>query len=246
MGYVAGYYKYWGNGTDRIDFVGTEAHPRDNDNNLWHGYIKGGKTYNSAGTVVDETLGDASAPDVDKFTKLFSTGGTVGKVKISHAWNSDLVRYADGTVALIWTGRADTTTSTDTPDLRLLYARYDGSTWKTTYLDKAGPKLYSSEQDYTGLGALDPDDPTTIYISSPIDPRDDSTSVGKREIWRGTTCDNGATFTWTPVTSKSTKDNFRPVVPKWDASHTALLWIRGSYTSAQSYDSDVVGIISGP
>jgi hypothetical protein len=246
MGYVAGYYKYWGNGTDRIDFVGTEAHPRDNDNNLWHGYIKGGKTYNSAGTVVDETLGDSSAPNVDKFTKLFSTGGTVGKVKISHAWNSDLVRYADGTVALIWTGRADTTTSTDTPDLRLLYARYDGSTWKTTYLDKAGPKLYSSEQDYTGLGALDPDDPTTIYISSPIDPRDDATNVGKREIWRGTTCDNGVTFTWTPVTSKSTKDNFRPVVPKWDASHTALLWIRGTYTSAQSYDSDVVGIISGP
>ena len=36
-GYVAGYYKYWSNGTDRIDFVATEAHPRDNDNSLWHG-----------------------------------------------------------------------------------------------------------------------------------------------------------------------------------------------------------------
>src|SRR6478609_4469236 len=28
VGYVAGYYKYWGNGPDRIDFVATQAHPR--------------------------------------------------------------------------------------------------------------------------------------------------------------------------------------------------------------------------
>ena len=34
IGYVAGYFKYWGNNTDRIDFVGTEAHPRDVDNSL--------------------------------------------------------------------------------------------------------------------------------------------------------------------------------------------------------------------
>src|SRR5438876_307282 len=47
VGYVAGYYKYWGNNTDRIDFCGTEAHPRDFDNNLWHGYVKGVQVYNS-------------------------------------------------------------------------------------------------------------------------------------------------------------------------------------------------------
>jgi hypothetical protein len=40
-------------------------------------------------------------------------------------------------------------------------------------------------------------------------------------------------------------DNLRPVVPKWDTEHTALLWLRGSYTSAQSYDFDVVGLIEG-
>jgi hypothetical protein len=243
VGYVAGYYKYWGNGTDRIDFVATENHPRDFDNNLWHGYIQGGKIYNSAGSVVDDTLADKNAKEIGQYTKIFATGSTVGPVKISHAWNADLVRYADGTIGLIWTGRANTTTSSDNPDLRLLYARFDGTAWKTTYLVKAGPKLYSSEQDYTGLGALVPDDPTTIYISTPYDPRDEAVAPGKREIWRGTTCDGGATFTWTPVTSKSTKDNFRPVVPKWDASHTALLWVRGSYTSAQAYSSSIVGIL---
>ena len=64
---------------------------------------------------------------------------------------------------------------------------------------KAGTKLYADEQDYTGLSALDPDDPHTIYVSTFYDPRDDTTKSTKREIWRGTTCDNGATFTWTPV-----------------------------------------------
>jgi len=57
--------------------------------------------------------------------------------------------------------------------------------------------------------------------------------------------DNGATFKWTPVTANSTKDNIRPVVPKWDARHTALLWMQGKYGTAQSYTEAIVGIILG-
>ena len=61
VGYVAGYYKYWGNGVDRIDFVATEAHPRDNDNSLWHGYFKGGKTYDTTDKVIDDN-GETATP----------------------------------------------------------------------------------------------------------------------------------------------------------------------------------------
>ncbi len=248
VGYVAGYYKYWGNNTDRIDFVGTEAHPRDNNNSLYHGYVKDGKVHNSAGTVIDQTLADKSAQDITKYTKVFATGGTVGSVKITNAWNSDLVRYADGTIGLIWTGRVGSKANNDSvTDLRLLYARFDGTAWKLTYLVQAGPKLYGDEQDYTGLGALDPDDPTTIFISTPYDPSTDTLKSGaKREIWRGTTCDNGATFKWTPVTANSTKDNYRPIVPKWDAEHRALLWMRGEYRTAQGMTMAIVGTITGP
>ena len=249
VGYVAGYYKYWGNGTDRIDFLGTEAHPRDNDNNLWHGYVQGGKIYNSTATAIDTTAADMTGQDITSYTKVFATGTAfptpAGSVKMSHAWNADLMRYDDGTIAAIWTARANTTTDTNNNDLRLLYARFDGSTWKLTYLGKAGPKLYAAEQDYTGLGALHPDDPHTIYISTTFDPRDDKTNLGKHEIFQGTTCDNGATFTWTPLTARSTVDNLRPIVPKWDASHTALLWLRGTYTTAQIYSQSIVGVISG-
>jgi hypothetical protein len=38
-------------------------------------------------------------------------------------------------------------------------------------------------------------------------------------------------------------DNIRPIVPKWDSSHTALLWMRGTYTSAQSFATQIVGVV---
>lgn len=243
VGYVAGYYKYWGNNTDRIDFFGTEAHPRDNDNSLYHGYIQGGQIYNSNGQVVDSDFSDMSANDVPEYTRVFQTGTSINGVSLEHMWNADLVRYDDGTVAAIGTGRVSGTGSDD-PDKRLLYFRFDGSQWTTTYLAKAGTKLYSSEQDYTGLGALDPDNPHIIYISTPYDPRtDEGDFSGYKEIWKGVTCDDGATFDWEPVTANSTTHNVRPVVPKWDANNTALLWLRGTYTSAQSYNQRVVGLI---
>jgi hypothetical protein len=249
-GYVAGYYKYWGDNAGRIDFVGTEAHPRDDDNSLWHGYVKDGKVYNSADTEIDSSLKDASstasnAKDISAYTQVFKTGSTIHGVVLNHAWNHDIVRYADGTIAILGQARVANTGTSD-PDKRMLYFRFDGTSWKATYLAKAGSKLYSSEEDYTGLAALDPDDPTTIYISTPYDPTTDTMKSGaKHELWRGTTCDKGATFAWTPVTASSTMDNIRPIVPKWDGSHTALLWMQGTYTSAQNFAMAIVGTISG-
>jgi hypothetical protein len=241
MGYVAGYYQYWGNNVDRIDFLATEAHPRDFDNSLYHGYIMGGRSYNSAGTMIDMDIADATSPQITAFTKVFTTGTTINGVQLHHAWNSDIVRYADGTIAIIW--KARTGTNTTSPDHRLLYSRFSGGMWRHTYLAKAGPKLYESEQDYIGLGAVHPDDPRTIYISTTFDPRNDTTTFTRHEIFQGTTCDNGATFTWTPVTANSTRENLRPIVPKWEGGRTALLWFRGTYATAQQYNAAVVGII---
>jgi hypothetical protein len=48
------------------------------------------------------------------------------------------------------------------------------------------------------------------------------------------------------VTKGSTMDNLRPIVPKWDANHTALLWMRGTYTTAQNMTMKIVGTVSGP
>jgi len=245
IGYVNGYFKYWSNGRDRIDFVATEYHPRDYNTSLYHGYIQGGKTYNSFDEVVDESIADTLAPLVTDFTPVFLAGTVVNGQPMTRIWNHDLVRYDDGTVAALLKARTsdlDPDHPSNNPDHAVFYARFDGQKWTTTYLGRAGKKLYSSEQDYTGLGALDPNDASTIYISTPFDPRID-TDLGVHEIFRGVTTDNGATWTWTPVTEHSTRDNLRPIVPAWDDDHTALLWFRGSYFSAQSTDAAIVGII---
>ena len=251
-GYVAGYFKYWGNNTDRVDFVGTEAHPRDDDTSLYHGYITGGKVYNSMGTVMDSSLKDTNSTttnsvNINTYTPVFKTGSMAGSVKLCRMWNYDIARYADGSIAVLGQGRANSCTSTPSgsdPDKRAIYSRWDGSKWTTTYLVKMGSHLYSDEEDYTGLAALDPDNPNIIYISTTYDPRNDTTMTPKHEIYEGITCDQGKTFTWSNITKNSTADNLRPIVPKWDANHTALIWLKGSYTSAQNYALKVVGTIT--
>jgi len=240
VGFVAGYYKYWGNNSDRIDFVGTEGHPRDLDASLWHGYLKGGKLYDSKDTVLDDNATDTDAPALKRYTPAVATGVTLGGVTLNHLWNHDIVRYGDGTIAILGQGRV-AGSSNDDPDLRLIYARYDGSAWRSSYLAKAGHKLTADDQDFTGVSALHPENPNIAFISTNVDPRDDSTPLGKHEIFEGVTCDGGATWHWAPLTRGSTVDNLRPIVPKWDASHTLLLWLSGTYVSAQHYSLAVVG-----
>jgi hypothetical protein len=242
VGYNNGYYKYSGNGVDRIDFIFTEYHPRDYNTSIYHGYIQEAKTYRSDGTLVDDNILDTlNVPTPANFTRVFAANSVVNGLPMTHCWNTDVQRYADGTIATVITARANS--DANNPDLRFMYCRYDGSTWTTTYLCKAGPKLYFSEQDYTGLAAMHPNNPSVIYLSTTYDPRDDVTNLTVHEIFKGITDDNGVTWSWIPVTENSVRHNLRPIVPAWDENNTALLWWRGTYNSAQNYNAAVVGIL---
>jgi hypothetical protein len=241
-GYNKGYYKYWGNGVDRIDIVLNEKHPREGrketGTSIYHGYIKDRKMHDSKGKVLDSDINDRSKMPTDNdFTKVFANGTKVNGVAMYRCWQHDIVRYDDGTVAILFKARAND----NQMDHRNFFSRFDGNTWKTTYIGKAGWKIYSSEEDYTGLGALCPDNPNRIYISSPFNPGDDNSKEGKREIWRGISDNNGNTWKWEAVTANSTMDNFRPIVPKWKPGKEALLWFRGTYTTAQIINAKVVG-----
>jgi len=98
---------------------------------------------------------------------------------------------------------------------------------------------------------LSPNDPNTIFISTKYDPRAVQFGVtdtnqpysSSREIWQGVTTNHGASFTWTPITQNSTRDNLRPIVPAWDANNLALVWFRATYNTAQSIDGAPVGLI---
>jgi hypothetical protein len=244
IGYVNGYFKYSSNGVDRIDFVATEHHPRDYNTSIYHGYIKNGQSFNADGVLMDSDITDKVAAKPSDFTLVFAAGTTVNGDVMSRCWTIDLQTYEDGTIATIFKTRINDNRwwPSNNPDHVFFYARYDGECWSSTYLGKAGKKLYGSEQDYTGLGALHPNDPNTIYISTPFDPRDDADLV-VHEIFKGVTEDHGATWTWEAVTENSVRDNLRPIVPAWDENNTALFWWRGTYYAAQSFDSAVVGII---
>lgn len=245
--YNKGYYKYWGNGVNRIDFIFTEQHPRDTSTSIYHGYLKDGRSHASDGTVVDNNIFDTlNLPTFKNFTKVFADNTVVNGVAMRRCWNTDVMRYDDGTIVTIVTARDNNNqgggSSGINPDHSFIYCRYNGASWSYSHLGKAGFKLYPSEQDYTGLAAVHPNNPDVIYISTHYDPRD-NTSLNKREIFKGTTDDNGSTWTWTPVTWNSTRDNIRPIVPYWDEEHTALLWMRGTYNAAQNFDLAIVGVL---
>jgi hypothetical protein len=239
VGYVNGYLKYCSNGVDRVDFICTEYHPRDYNTSIYHGYFKNGKSYKSNGTVVDNNILDTlNIPTPTDFTLVFAANTVYNGIVMTRCWNIDVQTYSDGTIATIIEARANDIET----DHRFFYCRYNGTTWTYTYLGKAGTKLYSSEQDYTGLGALHPNNPNIIYISSTYSPID-SSFLTVHEIFKGVTSNHGATWAWTPITKNSVRDNLRPIVPLWDANNTALLWWRGTYSSAQMFDAAVVGLV---
>jgi hypothetical protein len=241
-GYSRGYYKYWGNGFDRIDFICTETHPRNYNTSIYHGYIQNGNVYNSFETEIDTSIYDTLfIPTTDNFTTVFAANTVLNSYTMTHCWNMDVQRYGDGTIVTIISARTDN--NPDDPNHCFIYCRFDGSSWESTYLVNAGKKMYDSEQDYVGLAAIHPNNPNIIYLSTPYDPRDDSTFLGVREIFKGVTADSGVTWNWTPITQNSVRDNFRPIIPMWDEDNMTLLWWRGTYDAAQHYDAAVVGII---
>jgi hypothetical protein len=243
VGYVDGYVKYASNGRDRVDFITTEHHPRDYNNSIYHGYVQGGKTHRADGTVVDENIFDAPAPKAADLTPVLAADTMIDGEKMTHCWNADLAIDRDGNPYCLLTCRAnDDPENTNFNDHRFFYARFDGHKWNVHQLAKAGARLWTSEQDYVGGGCVDPQNPNIVYISAPIDPRDQS-RLAKHEVFRGVTSDGGTAWNWTPITRNSSVDNLRPVVPQWNSDRTALLWLRGTMRRSQDYDLRIVGTI---
>jgi hypothetical protein len=230
------YVRYDSDG-QRIHLITTEQHPRNFDNSIYHGYVQDAQLFGSTGSVLDANLLDTSAVAPNALTPVFLTGTPVGGVPMTHAWTIDVATDDAGLPYAAFQTRANG----DNSDHRFFYARFNGSTWTVNQVAKAGGFLYSSEGDYTGLVALDPHDPNRLFISSKIDPRNDAT-MPHYEIFQGITANGGTSWNWSPITFNSTVDNIRPIVPKWDDEHTALLWMRGNYATFRSYNLDVVGL----
>jgi hypothetical protein len=247
------YVRYASNGTDLIHFIATDGHPRNvAANSIYYGYVRNGQVFKTGGVIVDANLFDGTAAKPSDFTKLFQGGPVPGGPNNGPAWTTDIRLDDGGNPYVAFSVRV--TPTVVKPDKNwdhdYYYGRFDGSQWHVHRMAFAGTELYGAEGDYTGLVALDPHDPNRVVISTDLHPVTNAPLVsatdGLRhwELFEGRTTDGGLTWNWTALTANSTVDNIRPVIPEWDETHTALLWLRGTYTSFTNYDLDVVGIVA--
>jgi hypothetical protein len=248
-GYSNYYHKFRSNGVDRIDFIGCEQHPRNYNNSIYHGYIKNDKSYDSLGVQQDNTLFDQTAPKITEFTRIF-TAATPAADTYHTGWTNELELDKNGYPVCLYQTRYGTEVWGDgsgqnnigAADHRFFYARFDGSEWYSYELCKMGVGLHYKEQDYTGMGCIHPNDVNVIYVSTNYDPVTD-VNIGKHEIFKGVTYDNGEHWDWTQITFDSTVDNIRPAIPLWDAYNTAVFWERGDFPSQGQFDMVMVGLV---
>jgi hypothetical protein len=263
QGYSA-YPKYVSNGVDRIYFTTTETHPRNYNNSIYAGYIENGQTFDLLGNLIDSDIFDNSTvaggsgfvPDVTDFT-VVQQADPLGQGH-NRLWTVDAGLDSGGKPMALYISRwnpdgATSDGSTTNPiDHRLHFAHWNANTnqWDKNEIAKMGNRLYRlpsdmSEQDYTGNAALVPGDPSTVYISTPYDPRDATgqTFTTSYEIYKGRTADGGQSWSWTAITENSILDNLRPIVPDSHGGDTTVLWFRGTYTTAHNINASIVGIV---
>ena len=248
LGYVNGYTRYTSDQTGRVDLITTDHHPRDFNNSIYHGYIEGDALHTTDGTVANKPVIGSDGIDQNGLTTIFPAGLELDGDILTHAWTCDVKRQGHQIAAVIScrandaNGALHREQQLDVDDHRLLYATFDGSAWNLYPLAMAGAALLRHEQDYTGLGSIDPHNLDRVYISTPIDPRTGGPTA-HHEIYSGRAIDGGRSWEWEAVTEGSAVDNLRPLVVPGDADIHAVCWFRGTMASSQAYKTEVVALI---
>lgn len=236
------YVKYADNGKDRIDFIYTDGHPREEtNNNIYHMYYQGGAFHRSDGSVVrtlEETRKQPLRPADG--TRVYDGAGPLGR-----GWVHDLEYGAAGTPVAAFISSPD---GDEGSDLRYWISRWNKRTlsWETQAIAYAGSHLYSRERHYAGGIALDPENERVVYISANVDPATGQPNgTGRYQIYRGVAQEEaGSRFTWEQLTFDVQADNLRPFVPRQHGRKDApcVMWMRGDYRSYTDYRTDIFGI----
>jgi len=261
-GSVRPYVRYTGNGIDSIDILYTDGHPRATANSLYHARITGGNVVKSDGSIIkslaDTPLIHDLTPTPERGTVIYQYSAAAQTdpnqwIPTGRAWSWDIQYQKNGDPVATFSVQVDNVTGSDWTDDRIYYyyARWTGTTWQKRFIAQGGRPLYQAEDDYAGGIVIDPDRPNIVYISSNASkPFDIATTTdvplranSRYELWKGTTQDDGLTFTWEAVTQDSTENNIRPYVPRNHRRSESLLWLKGTYTSYQNYNTRVMSKI---
>lgn len=229
-----------------IHVVATDQHPRDFDNSIYHGIMDGTSLADSYGKVIDADLSDQAAVAPSDLTVVFE--GDPDNV----AWMADVEMDQDDQPVIAFSVQKDgrgLPPKQGGMDHRYHLARFLGGQWVQHEIAYAGQRLYSFEDDYTGLVAIDPHDPDHLVISTNAHPDTGeplisaADSIRHYELFEGVSADGGQTFSWTPLTANSTVDNIRPIIPSWESDRRIILWMRGTYLSYTDWNTQIVGLI---
>ncbi len=223
------YVKIASNGKDRIHMLFTDGHPRDEaTNSVYYACYKDGAFFKADGSRI-------AGLDQLPFTPEQADCVYDARKSGVRAWVYDLAFDKDERPVVAYTRLPSEN------DHRYHYARWDGKAWADSELCAAGkwfpqtkPGKKETEPHYSGGLALDPADPSVVYLSRPVN--------DVREIEKWTTADAGKTWTSTAVTAGSKSDNIRPYVVKNPvAGGPGLLWLNlhGRYVHFTDYLSSV-------
>ncbi len=233
------YVKYFSNGKDRIDFLYTDGHPRQEPtNNVYHLFYQDGAFRRSDGSVIKTWEQLSSSPLVPRDGTVVYDGSRAGR-----GWVWDFEYDLTGQPVAAYINSFDHEVGND---LRYRYGRWFDAdqAWSERQIAYAGTHLYVPENHYAGGIAIDPENIDQIYISADVNPVNGKPlTSGHYQIFQGVTSDQGQTWGWTQLTFDSEVDNIRPIVPRNHGCTHCVIWLQGEYRTYTDYQTRIVGII---
>ncbi|WP_236254777.1 BNR-4 repeat-containing protein [Mucisphaera calidilacus] len=261
---VRPYVHYASNGRDRIDMIYTDGHPRDEKNSIYHAYYQDDAFYRADGRLI------VAADDLPMVHEHGQKGGYVYRyserpwdtsrgpddwIPFGRAWVWDIEHDESGNPVCVFTVQVDAPEGSPWTDGRIYYyyGWWDGAVWNKRLIAKAGNALYRGEDDFAGGIALDPDDPSRLFLSSnavapfdltSLDTRikgDDAYSLYRVRFDRAT-----GRVESEPFYSAEGEMIIRPFVPAGDGPVKSVVWMQGpNYPNMRTYPTRIAGWFSG-
>lgn len=221
------YLRMSSDGETTMHFALTDGNPRGRPtNSVYYVCYRNGAFRHADGTIVAE---------VDDLPLRLSDLDLVYDARESRVpgWIWDVAGDGQGRPAVAYASFPSKT------DHRYRYAAWDGSTWVDSEITEAGSWFANTPEDrqedqpyYSGGLALDPTDPSFVYLSRPVD--------GVFEIERWRTDDFGRSWSSEAVTSGSAADNVRPCVPAGRLEGgPEVLWMHGDYVNSRDFETSI-------
>ena len=235
------YVRYMQKNKDLIGVSFTDAHPANYGNSIYYADFDGTSFYNAKGKKIkDLSEGPLKTSEADK---IYTGSETKEKSKDSGsvpnaAWTCDLGKDKKERPFIGYTLYVKEN------DIRFRLANWNGKKWIDREIAYAGPGLYPGQSSYSGLMALDNDNPKNVFISSAVDPNTGKVKNKKHEIYFGKVKNKDETskIKWEQITYDSKHKNIRPIIITGEG-YKVLLWLAGPWHSFLNYQSDIIGYV---